>query len=60
MFNYVNLNAGSAGVNNGGTATVGIEDTSVQSGDRLLVSENNGLVSAFYAESRHTIYPQCE
>jgi len=42
LLNYVNLNTGIASMNNGGTATVGIEDTPGQASYRLLVSQNNG------------------
>jgi hypothetical protein len=42
LLNYVDLNTGDAGVSNGATATVGLEDTPMQALDRLLVSENNG------------------
>ncbi|HEV3443853.1 MAG TPA: SdrD B-like domain-containing protein, partial [Gemmataceae bacterium] len=42
LLNYVNLNTGIASLNNGGSATVGIEDTPGQASYRLLVSQNNG------------------
>ncbi|TMQ31844.1 MAG: hypothetical protein E6K70_21825 [Planctomycetota bacterium] len=41
-FNYINLNAGVASVNNGANATVGIEDTAQQPSDQLLVAVHNG------------------
>src|SRR5207237_1013745 len=44
-FNYTNLNAGVASVNNGANATVGIEDTAQQPSDRLPVAFHNGNTS---------------
>src|SRR5205807_750100 len=42
ILNYVNLSTGNAAMNNGGTATVGLEATPTQASYRLLVSQNNG------------------
>jgi PKD repeat protein len=42
LLDYVDLDAGTAAVNNGANATVGIESTAAQASNLLLVNRNNG------------------
>jgi hypothetical protein len=53
-FNYADLVSGTAGGNNGGSATVGIKDAGAQGPDRLLLAFNNGP-NVFVGTDRSTL-----
>lgn len=54
LFNYLDLVSGTAGGNNGASATVGVKNVGAQGSDRLLLAFNNGP-NAFVGTGQSTL-----